>query len=169
MHGSNSGLAHGTSGSPQTTLEQQEYQQKVAEAEAKAIAHQEYLRFELPKSSPIKVPSSATIKEEQKQGYNQVKYSWQRGEYKYLSRWHTRTPNAPKNQGDTWVVERRIPGIGNGPNARPGKSEVLVGKTPSGNNIWVDKKKWDAAVYARTHGTCTKKQKEMLDHGHWRA
>ena len=42
MHGSNSGQANGTSGSPQTTIEQQEYARKVAEAEAKAKAHQEY-------------------------------------------------------------------------------------------------------------------------------
>ena len=87
MHGSNSGQANGTSGSPQTTLEQQEYARKVAEAEAKAKAHQEYLKNELHKSSPLKVPETATIKEEQKQGYDQVKYSWQRGEYKYQDRW----------------------------------------------------------------------------------
>lgn len=169
MHGSNSGQANGTSGSPQTTLEQQEYARKVAEAEAKAKAHQEYLKNELHKSSPLKVPETATIKEEQKQGYDQLKYSWQRGEYKYQSRWHTRTPNAPKSQGNTWVVERRIPGIGNGPNARKANEEVLVGRTPSGKNIWVDKKIWNAAIYARKNGTCTKKQKEMLDHGHWKA
>lgn len=169
MHGSNSGHANGTSGSPQITFEQQEYAKKVAELEAKAKAHQEYLINDLPKSSPIKVPKSAAIKEEQKQGYNQVKYSWQRGVYIYLSRWHTRTPNAPKEQGNSWVVERRIPGIGNGPNARKAKVEVLIGKTPCGRNIWVDKKIWDAAVYARKHGTSTKEQKEMLDHGHWKA
>ncbi len=169
MHGSNSGQANGTSGSPQTTLEQQEYAKKVAEAEAKAKVHQEYLKNELPKSSPLKVPETATIKEEQKQGYDQVKYSWQRGEYKYQSRWHTRTPNATKNQGNTWVVERRIPGIGNGPNARKAKEEVLVGRTQSGKNIWVDKKIWNAAIHARKNGTCTKEQKEMLDHGHWKA
>ena len=82
MHGSNSGQANGTSGSPQTTIEQQEYAKNVAEAEAKAKAHQEYLRKDLPKSYPIKVPKTATIKEEQKQGYDQVKYSWQ----KYIGR-----------------------------------------------------------------------------------
>jgi hypothetical protein len=169
MHGSNSGLAYGTSGSPQTTLEQQEYAKSVAEAEAKVKAHQDYLKNELPRTSPLKIAGSASIKEEQKHGYNQVKYSWQRGKYKYSSRWHTRTPNAPKNQGDSWVVERRIPGIGNGPNARRAKTEILVGKSVSGRNIWVDKRVWDAAVYARAHGTCTKKQKEMLDHGHWKA
>lgn len=169
MHSSNSGQAIGTNGSPQTSLEQMEYALKVSELEAKAKIHQEYLRNELPKSAPLKVPVSATIKEEQKDGYNQVKYSWQRGEYKYLSRWHTRTPNAPKNQGDSWVVERRKPGIGSGANVRKARVEVLVGKNLSGENIWVDKREWNAAIYARKHGTCTKKQKEMLEHGHWKA
>lgn len=169
MHGSDSGQANGTLGSPQTTIEQLEYAASVAAIEAAAKQHQEYLRNELPKSSPLKIPPDASIKEEQKQGYDQVKYSWKRGDYSYTSRWHTRTPNAPANQGNTWVVERKKPGIGNGPNARPAKIDILVGKTKSGNNVWVDKKVWNAAVYARKNGTCTKEQKELLDHGHWKA
>lgn len=44
-------------------------------------------------------------KEETKNGYVQVKYTWKKGEYSYTSRWHTRTPNAPKEQGDSWVVQ----------------------------------------------------------------
>ncbi len=169
MHGSDSGQARGTSGSPQITLEQQEYAQRAIEAEQQARAHQQYLEKELPKTSPLKVPPTARIKEEKKQGYDQVKYTWKRGKYNYLSRWHTRTPNAPKGQGNSWVVERKIPGIGNGPNARRAKTEILLGRTASGRNIWVDKKTWNAAIYARRKGTCTKKQKEMLDHGHWKA
>ena len=169
MHGSSSGQASGTSGSPQTTIEQLEYSKKIAEAEALVKAHMEYLKNDLPKSSPINVPKSATIKEEEKQGYSQVKYNWQRGKYKYQSRWHTRTPNAPRNQGNSWVIERRIPGIGSGPSARKAKTEILIRKTKSGKNIWIDKKVWDAAIYARKHGKCTKKQKEILDHGHWKA
>lgn len=169
MHGSSSGQANGTTGSPQTTLEQMEYADMVGKLEAAAKAHQEYLENELPKSSPLKIPASAQIKEEQKQGYVQVKYSWLRGKYKYLSRWHTRTPNAPEYQGDSWVVERKIPGIGSGPNARKRKTEVLVGKMPNGKNIWVDKKIWNEAIDARKNGTTTLKQKELLDHGHWKA
>lgn len=169
MHGSNSGQAHGTSGSPQTSLEQQEYSRKVGDVETNAKVHRDYLIKELPKTSPIKVPETASVKEEQKNGYEQVKYLWKRGPYNYLSRWHTRTPNAPVEQGASWVVERSIPGIGNGPNARKAVREILVRKTSSGHNIWVDKTIWDAAVYARKHGTSTQKQKEMLDHGHWKA
>ena len=117
----------------------------------------------LPKSSPIKIPSSAIIIEEQKNGYEQVKYTWKKDDYSYTSRWHTRTPNAPKEQGDSWVVQRDKAGIGYGKNARPAKHEILVGK-----NKWVSKKEWQAAIRARKNGTATKEQKEILDNGHWK-
>ena len=58
--------------------------------------HKDYIENTLPKSSPIKIPSSAIIIEEQKNGYEQVKYTWKKDDYSYTSRWHTRTPNAPK-------------------------------------------------------------------------
>ncbi len=169
MRGSSSGLANGTNGALQLSIEQQEYSEQVKENEKKAKEHADYLKTELPKTSPLKVPSTATIKEEQKVGYTQVKYNWQHGDYKYQSRWHTRTPGAPVNTGNTWVVEKRKPGIGFGPGARPAERYVLVGKTKSGAYKWVDKKKWDEAIRARKNGTATKEQKEMLDHGHWKA
>ncbi|WP_276709150.1 hypothetical protein [Eubacterium ruminantium] len=168
MHSSDSGLTNGTSESPQTTTEQMEYSQIVSENEKEIQEHHEYLTKELPKGSPIKIPSNSNINEQEKQGYKQVKYTWQRGEYKYVSRWHTRTPGAPIDQTDTWVVERIKPGIGHGPNPRPRQHEILVGKTPSGKNKWVPKSVWDAAVRARKNGTETNEQKEMLDNGHWK-
>ncbi|MBO4862884.1 MAG: hypothetical protein J5517_00815 [Eubacterium sp.] len=168
MHSSNSGLAHGTSGSPQITSEQFEYSQKVEENESKLREHHEYLTKKLPQGSPIKIPSNANINEQEKQGYKQVKYTWERGEYKYVSRWHTRTPGAPPDQTNNWVVERIRPGTGNGPNARPRKHSILIGKTSSGRNVWVDKSEWDAAIRARKNGDESQKQKEMLDNGHWK-
>lgn len=78
------------------------------------------------KRSPIKIPKKATTKVQAKNGYSQIKYIWESGNYKYTSRWHTRTPNAPKTQGASWVVERKSSGIGYGKNARPKKEEVLV-------------------------------------------
>ena len=125
-------------------------------------SHADYISKELPKSSPIKIPPTATIKEEAKNGYDQVKYTWEHGDYSYTSRWHTRTPNAPKDQGDSWVVQRDKNGIGYGKNARPAVHEVLVGK-----NKWVSMKEWRLAIKARKNGVATKEQKEMLDNGHW--
>jgi len=125
--------------------------------------HKDYIENTLPKSSPIKIPSSATVKEEQKNGYDQVKYTWKKGDYSYTSRWHTRTPNAPKEQGNSWVVERKKSGVGYGKNAHPKKEEVLVGK-----NKWISKREWKDAIIARKKGTLTPKQKEWLDNGHWK-
>lgn len=169
MHASDSRQTNGTGGSPQLDMEQREYETKVAEIEAQIREHEDYIRNDLPRSSPLKIPRGAVVKEEDKEGYHQVKYLWQKGDYKYQSRWHTRTPNAPSYQGDSWVVQRRLPGIGSGKNARKGKTEVLVGRTAGGRNVWVDLKVWKAAIDARRNGTATKEQKEMLDNGHWRA
>lgn len=126
-------------------------------------ADAEYLKKTLAKRSPLKIPTHATIKAEHKNGYDQVKYTWKRGDYVYTSRWHTRTPNAPVDQGATWVIQRDKPGKGYGPDAHPAQHEIMVGK-----GKWVSKREWNAAVYARKHGTATLKQKEMLDHGHWK-
>ena len=113
--------------------------------------HKDYIENILPKSSPIIIPSSATIREEQKNGYDQVKYTWKKGEYSYTSRWHTRTPNAPKEQGESWVVQRDREGIGYGKNARPAKHEILIEK-----NKWVSKKEWQAAHKSKKKRHCNK-------------
>lgn len=155
------GNSNQTSGA-QHTLEQEEAARQAAENEA--AAEQQYLSQILPQSSPMHIPDNATITSQTKNGYDQVKYQWTRGEYNYTSRWHTRTPGAPPEQGDSWVVERHRPGIGSGPNARPAKREILVGE-----GKWVSKSTWDAAIRARKNGTATQEQKELLDHGHWKA
>lgn len=161
MTGSDSGLTN----KKQMSLEEYEYELSVSENEDKL--HEHYLKEVLPKTSPISIPHSATYKEQQKQGYNQVKYEWNHGKYNYTSRWHTKTPNAPDTQGNSWVVERKIPGIGHGPNARRAKSEILIRK--DGNRLkWIPKHKWQQAIAARKNGTITKEQEEILRNGHWK-
>ena len=124
---------------------------------------------ELVKTSPISIPANAKVKIEQKTaGYKQAKYQWTEGDYKYTARWHTQTPRAPKNQGNSWVVERTRKGIGHGPNARPRKTEILVGKAKNGSSKWIDKKEWNKAIAANKVGKATKEQKEMLKNGHWK-
>ena len=115
------------------------------------------------KRSPIEIPKTATVKEQAKNGYSQIKYTWQSGEYKYTSRWHTQTPNAPAGQGTTWVVERKRSGIGYGKNPQPHREEILVG-----DNKWISRQDWKDAITARKQGTATKQQKEWLDNGHWK-
>jgi hypothetical protein len=115
------------------------------------------------KRSPIEIPKNATVKEQAKNGYSQIKYTWQSGDYKYTSRWHTQTPNAPAGQGTTWVVERKRSGIGYGKNPQSHKEEILVGE-----NKWISRQDWKDAITARKQGTATKQQKEWLDNGHWK-
>ena len=60
---------------------------------------------------PLKVPKTHNIKAEYKRaGYYMLSFRWKRGEYEYNARWHTRTPNAPKEQENTWVIERTLKG-----------------------------------------------------------
>ncbi len=165
MNGTSSGLAHGTFGT-QTTPEQSELAQKAAELEQQA--KETYLKDTLPQTSPIFIPERANIKAERKSGYDQVKYTWKSGDFEYISRWHTRTPNAPSDQAASWVVERIRHGIGYGKEARRRTHDILVGKTESGNYKWVSKSEWDKAILARKKGTATLEQKEMLDNGHWK-
>ena len=126
-------------------------------------SHTDYISKELPKGSPIRIRATAAIKRERKNGYDQVKYTWKHGDFSYTCRWHTRTPNAPKEQGNSWVVQRDKPGIGYGKNARPAQHDILVGK-----NKWIPQKEWQAAIRARKNGTATTEQKELLDNGHWK-
>lgn len=171
MHSNNSGQSTGCGISPQTTVDEMQQQIIASSIEKQAeIAEKQYVEKILPNSSPIKIPLNASIKDEYKAaGYRQIKYRWNYGEYNYTSRWHEKTPNAPKDQGSTWVVERKRKGIGYGPNVRPKIVEVLVGKYANGQNIWVNKKLWKEAIAARKNGTATQKQKEMLDNGHWKS
>lgn len=163
------GVGFGTSGFQQESIEQLEYEEAAAESELMEAAHNEYLRDVLRKDAPIQIPENATIKEETKNGYIQVKYTWEKGEYKYESRWHTKTPDAPDYQGTSWVVTRTKPGIGAGPDARPKEECIMVRTNDNGAYTWVSKKIWNAAIRARKNGTCTKEQKELLDNGHWKS
>ena len=109
--------------------------------------------------SPISIPENAKIKVWSKPYYEQIRYTWEQDGYKYSSRWHTNTPNAPKGPGfprRTWVVTRQL--IGSGKNKGV---FVKVG------NEWIPGVKWDMAVKARKRNIATIQQLRMLKDGHW--
>lgn len=170
MRTSDSGQAYGTNGSPQMNLDQEQSSIKAKKNEKEALkkTRKAYDLRTLPDSSPMHIPKNANVIEQQKQGYQQVKYQWRKGQYNYVNRWHQRTPNAPISQGNSWVIERIKPGVGSGPNARPRQHEYLI-RGKNGKGHWVSKKRWDQAIAARKRGTATKKQEELLDNGHWTA
>lgn len=164
-----SGLGNGTIGFPQESLFQFNLKIVSDNITNNIEEHESYLSYELPSTSPLKIPKNAIIIEQEKNGYSQVKYSWHKGKYDYICRWHTKTPNSPAGESSSWVVERTIPGIGHGKNARPRKTEVLIHISTSGKHKWIDKKIWQEAIRARKNGTLTEKQKEILQNGHWKA
>ena len=119
--------------------------------------------LEIAQNAPIKIPQNADVIIEKKTTYTQMKYVWYDGMYKYQGRWHTRTPKAPKEQGVTWVIERKITGQGYGKYARQGVKEVMVGI-----DEWIPEGVWRDAGNARGLGTITKKQEGWLDAGHFK-
>lgn len=121
-----------------------------------------YYENVLPESSPIPIPPHAEIKSQQKKDYIQVRYKWRENDYVYICRWHTRTPNSPSEQGNSWVIIRHYLGIAAGSNARRSYYEVLIAK-----NKWILKETWDKATRAKNKGNATKEQKEILKNGHW--
>ena len=114
----------------------------------------------LAKTSPIEIPVNAQIKLQNKIGYDQISFKWSNGEFKYEARWHTRTPGAPSDQGNTWVVMRIKPGIA-------GQPKLTYYMT--GINEWTTGHDWFAAIKARQLGNSTDVQISLLDRGHWEA
>lgn len=112
------------------------------------------------KKAPIEIHDTAKYKAKSMvDGYEQISYKWNDGTYKYEVRWHTRTSGAPEGQGNTWVIQRTIPGNGG---TKP-STQFLIGE-----NEWVEGWKWYDAINARKNGTATQEQIELLDRGHWK-
>lgn len=129
----------------------------ISEHVEKAIKGHPYAH---PKHSPVKIPYNASVEKKRKNGYEQVKYAWESGKYRYESRWHTSTPGAP-NKKQSWVVTRIKKGVGYGKNASAKQTWVLSGKT------WVSMKTWQDAIKARKNGAATKAQLKLLNNGHF--
>ncbi|MBC1557365.1 hypothetical protein HB911_01470 [Listeria booriae] len=111
-------------------------------------------------NAPIDIPENVKIKTQSKNaGYEQITYKWTDASYKYEARWHTKTPGAPEGQGNTWVIQRTIPGSG-------GTKPQTFFKT--GNNEWIEAYKWYDAISARQAGNATAEQIRILDNGHWK-
>ena len=112
------------------------------------------------KKAPIEIHDTAKYKaKSMADGYEQISYKWNDGTYKYEVRWHTRTSGAPEGQGNTWVIQRTIPGNG----GKKPSTQFLIGE-----NEWVEGWKWYDAISARKNGTATQEQIELLDKGHWK-
>ena len=116
----------------------------------------------LRESAPVVIPEEATVLTQPKNGYTQVRYRWaeESGE-RMEARWHTRTPGAPEEQGNTWVVTKRTPG-----NAQGLMSQSSV---KTGASEWTSERVWQEAVQAHQEGAATPSQQSLLERGHWKA
>ncbi|EMX4397240.1 LXG domain-containing protein [Listeria innocua] len=114
------------------------------------------------KKAPIVIPDNAKIKAQTKKaGYEQISYKWKDADgVTFEVRWHTRTPGAPKEQGNTFVVEKAIPGTADG--------KLRVEQIMVGTDKWVSRIEWEKAIFARKKGESTLEQDKMLKDGHWK-
>jgi hypothetical protein len=112
-------------------------------------------------NAPIRIPDNAVITDQIKTGYSQVKFTWNESGYKYEARWHTRTPGAPVEQGNTWVITKTKPGSSTG---TPRLEYIMTGE-----NQWTTMSDWQNAIAARKAGTITPAQERILEKGHWPA
>ena len=111
-----------------------------------SVQDQRLLAREFSKRSPVKIPENAKIKVQTKLGgYEQISYRWRDANYKYEIRWHTRTPGAPADQGNTKRSYHYL----------------------LDDNTWVTGKEWYDAIDARGSGMSTLRQIEILNMGHW--
>ena len=115
---------------------------------------------ELSKQAPIEIPSSATVKIQIKNGYEQISFRWAENGQNYEVRWHTKTPSAPEGQGNTWVVSRVTLGT---PTGQVRTEHILVGDT------WIPRYQWQDAINAYRNGIATQEQLQLLKDGHWQA
>ncbi|MBC2285527.1 T7SS effector LXG polymorphic toxin [Listeria booriae] len=133
---------------------------KVPKLSSLSAEEQLNLANQYKQNAPIDIPENVKIKAQSKSaGYEQITYKWTDSGYKYEARWHTKTPGAPEGQGNTWVIQRTIPGNGG---AKPQTS------FKTGNNEWIEAYKWYDAISARQNGNATAEQIRILDNGHWK-
>ena len=115
--------------------------------------------------APLSVPKHASYEVQNKNGYKQIKYNFSRNNKKYEVRWHTQTPNAPKETGSTYQVTRKKSGKGYGKEASKKVLDHMI-KYPSGKIKWVSNNIYQDAIRNNKNGVATKKEKEMIKYGH---
>ena len=109
---------------------------------------------------PFMIPDHATAKDNNKPTYKQKIFTWTEKDKKtgreteYQVRWHERTPNAPKENGETWVVTRED----------KTRKQIDFLLMRDGKEQWISEKKWREAMRERQKGSNT--GQSILDTGH---
>lgn len=109
---------------------------------------------------PFMIPDHATAKDNNKPTYKQKIFTWTEKDKKtgreteYQARWHERTPNAPKENGETWVITRKD----------KTRKQIDFLLMRDGKEQWVSKQKWNKVIRERQKGSNT--GQSILDEGH---
>lgn len=81
---------------------------------------------ELRAQAPWVIPPAAKVISKTKNGYRQVKFTWEKGGWHYEARWHSRLPAARFITYPSWRLDRVRPGKGYGPAAAPRINQTWV-------------------------------------------
>lgn len=111
-------------------------------------------------SSPWEIPANADVENQQKDGYDQVKYTWTANDWRYTVRFHTKLPTATLITYPSWQLTRVHPGKGFGvDHASRIEQTRLRGK-------WVSTKLIRYAALRYQKGQATPEQISLLKESH---
>lgn len=116
---------------------------------------------QLMSSAPWSIPDDCQINKEQKDGYLQIKFIWQKDGWNYEARWHEKTPLAKIITWPSWRLDRIKPGKGYGPNHAHRISQTKVGKK------WLPTSKIRYAAFLVNHGQASEEQIRILKKAHF--
>lgn len=114
-------------------------------------------------SSPWAIPRDAKVLQEQKQGYLQIKFTWQKAGWRYTARFHEKVPKAKLITYPSWQLSRIHPGKGFGPDHAPRVEEMRV------NGYWLKAYKVRYCAYLYNHHKANEKQIMILRQAHIKA
>lgn len=115
------------------------------------------------RQAPWPIPPQAKSAFESKQGYQQIKFSWQAQDWRYEARYHQPIPSAKLIRYPSWRLDRVQPGKGFGPDHRLRREEILAGQK------WVPARAIHYAAACLDRGTASAKQVKLLQISHFRS
>lgn len=106
--------------------------------------------------APWKIPASANVSVQEKNGYSQVKFKWEE------KGWHERVPGATLVKWPSWQLERVYPGKGFGKDAHQRLEEVRAGDS------WQPVSSLSKAAWRLSHGQGSSGDQKLILATHFR-
>ncbi|WP_367342102.1 hypothetical protein [Limosilactobacillus sp.] len=112
---------------------------------------------QLIQTAPLTIPVASRVHHEEKDGYQQVEFQWNNGNWQYTARWHSALPGAKIITYPSWQVERVHPGLGYGPDHHPRLQQSL-----SSQGQWIDTEKVHQAAWRLGHGKGQRADEKLI-------